>query len=566
MTQTCKQCYASFEISESDIAFYDKISPRFNGVKYSIPLPTLCPDCRRQKRLSFRNDRHLYKNTSSFSGKEIITFFSEDKKLTIYSPDEWWSDNYDPFSYGQEFDFSKTLFEQMYDLRRKVPFMSIMLLNSQNSDYTCFSYNARNAYLSTRVGESEDIFYSHTVLQKSKQCFDCYILYTCELCYEAFYCANCYECFFVQYLKNCSECRFCYDCVGCQNCFGCVGLRNKKYYFFNQEMTKEEYQLKMKEVDLGRYENLQKYKSLFQEHLSKFPRRAVRIVNSENVTGDNIQNSKNLFSSFEIDLMEDAAYVYSSEQSKNAWDSEYDIHSEMTLEVASAASSQNTCFSFGVYDSHEVYYSLNTYNSGNCFGCVNMKKGSYCILNKQYSKEEYEILVSKIIEHMKKTGEWGEFLNPLLSPFAYNETVSFDFYPLEQKEVSGKGLVWKPVEEKEYMPATLSSIPDHIQDVSPDICQQLLKCELTGKNYKIIPQELRFYQTLNLPLPRLCPEARASERRKIKNPLKLWDRPCGKCSKVVKSSYPSSDYLRRTGAPERSEIVYCETCYLESVY
>jgi hypothetical protein len=25
----------------------------------------------------------------------------------------------------------------------------------------------------------------------------------------------------------------------------------------------------------------------------------------------------------------------------------------------------------------------------------------YCILNKQYTKEEYEILVPKIIEHMK---------------------------------------------------------------------------------------------------------------------------------------------------------------------
>jgi len=30
----------------------------------------------------------------------------------------------------------------------------------------------------------------------------------------------------------------------------------------------------------------------------------------------------------------------------------------------------------------------------------------YCILNKQYSKEEYEELVPKIIEHMQKTGEW----------------------------------------------------------------------------------------------------------------------------------------------------------------
>jgi hypothetical protein len=37
---------------------------------------------------------------------------------------------------------------------------------------------------------------------------------------------------------------------------------------------------------------------------------------------------------------------------------------------------------------------------------VGLHDKSYCILNKQYTKEEYEELVPKIIEKMMKDDEW----------------------------------------------------------------------------------------------------------------------------------------------------------------
>jgi len=36
MNKICKQCGCGFEIIDDDLSFYDKISPVFNGVKYSI--------------------------------------------------------------------------------------------------------------------------------------------------------------------------------------------------------------------------------------------------------------------------------------------------------------------------------------------------------------------------------------------------------------------------------------------------------------------------------------------------------------------------------------------------
>ena len=63
----CKVSDQSFPIYESDMEFYNKISPIFNGKKYQIPTPTLCPEERERKRLSFRNERKLYKRKCDFS-------------------------------------------------------------------------------------------------------------------------------------------------------------------------------------------------------------------------------------------------------------------------------------------------------------------------------------------------------------------------------------------------------------------------------------------------------------------------------------------------------------------
>jgi len=64
-----------------------------------------------------------------------------------------------------------------------------------------------------------------------------------------------------------------------------------------------------------------------------------------------------------------------------------------------------------------------------------LNTAKYCILNKQYTKEEYEKLMPKIIEYMEKTEEWGEFFPASLSPFGYNETIAMEYFPLTREEV-----------------------------------------------------------------------------------------------------------------------------------
>ena len=50
---------------------------------------------------------------------------------------------------------------------------------------------------------------------------------------------------------------------------------------------------------------------------------------------------------------------------------------------------------------------------------------SYCILNKQYTKEEWEILAEKIFASMEQDGTLGEFFPASMNPFYFNDTLAY---------------------------------------------------------------------------------------------------------------------------------------------
>ena len=160
-TKTCRFCQSSFPITDKDMEFYEKVSPVFAGKKYPIPSPTLCPDCRQQRRLSFRNERKLYKRKCDATGKEIVSIYSPDKQLKVYHQDYWWSDAWDPMNYGREFDCTRPFFEQFAELMGEVPRPSVLNANCENSEYINYSSYLKNAYLVFDTVDGEDIFYGN---------------------------------------------------------------------------------------------------------------------------------------------------------------------------------------------------------------------------------------------------------------------------------------------------------------------------------------------------------------------------------------------------------------------
>src|SRR3989339_233497 len=552
-TKNCQNCKKYFVIEPDDFAFYEKIK---------VPPPTFCPECRLMRRYAWRNERVLYRRNCDLCEKSTVTIYSPNKPYKVYCPSCWWSDKWSALDCKQDFDFSRPFFEQFKELQLKVPRIALLTKNSVNSEYTNHSNNNKNCYMSVTTFDSENVMYSYEIHHASQDVCDCLkIDHGSQLIYECIDSEKCYKCQYCMFLRDSTDCYYCYDCRNCQNCFLSCNLRNKQYYFLNSPNSKEEYEKKIKEYNLGLYNDRKK---LYDAYLKLIKEQAIHrfavIEKSNNVSGNLIFNSKKVNDSFEVVDMEDAKYIVVALEAKDLMDStHFGYRCELIYETHATIHSYNMAFTHLSYDNSHLQYCDTCHNSQNLFGCVGVKSGSYCIFNKQYTKEQYDELRSKIIEHMKKTEEYGEFFPPQLSPFGYNETVGIIHIPIGKKEALSRGYKWEDLVQGTFGKETIQpeDIPNDIKNIKDTIIKEALRCINCSRNYNIVTQELQLYRRENIPIPRLCSDCRYKNRVNLRSLRKLWHRKCMKsgCSNEFETSY----------APDRPEIVYCEACYNQEV-
>jgi hypothetical protein len=347
------------------------------------------------------------------------------------------------------------------------------------------------------------------------------------------------------------------DCSACSDCIACFGLRNKQYCILNKQYSKEEYEKIKKEYEYLTPEKIAFLKQKLTELKASLPHIQSHIFASENCTGESVYNSKNCFNAFDSKDCEDSKYIYFSPKTIFTQDCAFCAPdgNRFCYNTCSTVDLESSMTCFFVWYGNNIYYSMNCHRNNDIFGCVGLRSKQYCILNKEYSKEDYGKMVAKIIEHMRKTNEWGDYFPFDISPFAYNETIAQEYFPLSKEGALKIGLKWKDEPPIESGPPGFIP-PNSIQDVGKEICNQTLQCEKTGKKYKIIPQELAFYTKMKLPIPRVHPDQRHYNRLKSHNSYKLWSKKCTKCDADIETTYGAK-------APEK---IYCEACYLKEVY
>ena len=101
---TNKHTSDSNKIEQGDV-YYAIRGAKFNGENFQISVPTLCPICRSQRRLAYRNDRSLYKSICALTKKPIISMYNPENNFIVWEQKEWWKDNWDALDYGKDFDF-----------------------------------------------------------------------------------------------------------------------------------------------------------------------------------------------------------------------------------------------------------------------------------------------------------------------------------------------------------------------------------------------------------------------------------------------------------------------------
>ncbi len=549
LTKNCQNewCQTSFVVSTEDQKFYEQIE---------VPLPKFCSVCRQKRRLAFRNEKNLHFRKCDCCGKTVISFYKSKTEFPVYCQNCWWSDRWDAADCKKDFDFKRSFFDQFFELWRQVPKMGLVQQgDNQNSKFcNCTSYN-KNCHLIFSSNRDEDCLYGKWI-DNCRDCVDNYNLSNCELAYDCVDCVNSHKIIHSQKIFNSSDIYHSYDCRGCDHLFACAGLRNQKFCILNKKVSEKEF-----EEFLQNLEEQKKVLIKFRELLLSTPRIFADFSNSENFSGSYLNNCKNTYQSWDSRHLEDCKFCGNLDTAKNCYDVDYyggTGMNELIYECEGVGHGVfRTFFSKLIWGgASDVYYSYECFKTKNCFGCTGLRGTEFSILNKQYSKEEYFKLREKIIKHMKKTGEWGQFFPVERSPFAYNESVAQEYFPLTKKEILTRGWRWQDDDNRVGYDGPKTEIPEKIEDVLDTICEKILVCEISGKNYKITPQELSFYRRLKILIPRRCPDQRHLDRVARRNPRQIWNRECQKCKAKVQTTY----------APNRLETIYCEKCYLATIY
>ncbi len=553
MQKTCATCGDSYTISPGEQTLHAKIMQSFETGAF--PLAQLCHDCRLQRKMVWRNERHLYRRTCDACRTDMLSVYPAGAQFPVYERSCWWGDGWDALEYGRDYDFSTPFFDQFAALLGKVPRQALNISNSENCDYCNFAFDSRNSYLSQCLYNSESLLYCYWLLD-CKDCIDCSYCFQTQRCVDCTDCNHAYNCYACNLSHNCRDCAFLYDCRGCSDCIGCVGLRRKSYCIFNEQLTKGEYLRRKKELDIENAHHVRLVEDQLKAMRAKHPHLYSIQDKTEDCTGDYLFESKDCVNCFQLYRSQDCINVQDAE-SRDALDCYHPGWSELTYETYSSVTARACAFTIQCWTGDDMFYSDNCHSCSHCFGCISLRHKKYCILNTQYSENEYLALLPKIRAHMESTGEWGLFFPETLSPFPYNESMAHQDYPLTPKEVRKRGWRWE-----EETPSTTGketvgwdAVPTRTADVQDAITKEILSCTRCRKNYKIIPQELAFCREASLPLPRLCPDCRFRARLALRNPRKLWDRSCAKCDANIQTTY----------APDRPEIIYCEKCYVEAM-
>lgn len=515
----------------------------------------------------------LFKRKCDLCGEEKISMYHPNDPYVVYCTKCWWSDNWDPRDYAMEYDPKRNFFEQWNELFHKTPVFGLStdkittelspytnhVGDSKNCNLIYYSYLVEDSSCGFEITNAKNVYNSGTIMESDGVYDSSHVYKSYNIISAVGNNRSCFDCFFIR------------DCEGCHHCFGLSSAHNRSYVFLGEQLTKEDYEQRMKEINLGSYTSYLSWKDKVKEYFKTVSPKPTWDSLSVDISGSYVFHSKNVHNSYDVIGCEDSKNLMLIKLGniKDSYDyTDWGGNGELLYECMTVGDQvKNIKFSHDCgHGISNLEYSKLCNGSHYNFGCVSMKKSDYSILNKQYSKEEYFKLREKIIYDMNQNPytstqghkySYGEFFPPEFSPNAYNDSFASRLFPLSKEEVIEKGLKWYIPEQKEYVITMLSNdLPDDINDIHQDVTKEIVGCKTCKRGFKIIAQEFQFLKQHNLPLPRECPFCRIWQKvdQWVSN-MTLHNRICSNCNKEFLTHYNK----------KQAPVIYCKYCYLKEV-
>ena len=329
--------------------------------------------------------------------------------------------------------------------------------------------------------------------------------------------------------------------------------------FKNEQLSKEEYEKRIKEIDFGNGREIEKQKISFKEFCDNALRRSVHNVNVANCVGDGLTESKNCHFALRGSKGEDLKYCDIFISTKDSMDLLNSADGENNYESVVVFGSNNRfCMYCRNVESSE--FCVECRNCSNCFGCIGLRNKKFHIFNKPFPEDKYWVKVNEIKSKMSERGEYGEFFPLEMGFMPYQSSFGQMYFPLNGELAGKMGIPWyaEPVLRLSTEEVLKNDdLPTNIVDARDDILQRTITCEESGAPYRLTKMELDFYRRMNLPVPRKHPWRRMQDRIKREHGIILYPFLCPQCAETSWSVYNEEDQKRYR--------IYCEKCYLKEV-
>lgn len=279
-------------------------------------------------------------------------------------------------------------------LRRSLPRPPTGNIDNENCDYTGYTYHSADCYYTFDCAYNKRCLY----LFDSVRCVDCvdgdYDV-DCEKLYGCVDCLRAYNSTYLDYCARIYDSHFCWDCIDSHDLFGCTHLRQKQYCICNRQYTQEEYKRRLAGL-LARPsdQNLLDLKNLIRT----YPFGPSNVTHSENSSyGNHVHYALNLYLCYDAAHDEDCGYLYDSFYCKNSYDLTQCAQVELCYECRDSSKLYNCRFADWSSNCYDSAFLANCVDCHNCFGCAELSHAKNCILNRQYTPEEYTRTVSEVM-------------------------------------------------------------------------------------------------------------------------------------------------------------------------
>ncbi len=281
-------------------------------------------------------------------------------------------------------------FSRILAITPRTPSHSWNCEHCESSDQVFYSKNLTYCFDCVNCEDSVYVYDSFMAVKN----VDCDYAVESQLCYES---VDPYSCFNCDYVSSCiqvTDSAYSVDCRSSHDLFGCYLLRNKAYCIFNRQCTKEEY---FEKVKLYKTWSAKRIFAEVETLQLQHPRTQTIEANNTNTHYGNFMfNDKDCYYCFDAAKNKSCMYMYDNHRSELSVDATYSGLITDCYEIVDCVSLNNCSYVVYSKNCNDSMYLYDCFDVKNSLGCVGLSHKQYCILNRQYTKEEYERIATRL--------------------------------------------------------------------------------------------------------------------------------------------------------------------------